>query len=524
MVMADFFKRGSNFLKHEHFDKHSVPHLLRYLFLTGGEPAWACWILGVITIIGLALRMLNLNRPILYDEAFTFIHYASRSFKYMLAAYSTPNNHILHTLLVGIFYRLFGGHPWILRLPAFSAGVLGIPATYLTARRFFTVPQSLAASALFAVAAGFINYSTNGRGYTMTILLALLLANFGALLIEKQSQSALIAYGITGTLGFYTIPVFLYPMAGISLWVAVTYLTGLDPWQSRCRRLGIFLAVCAASGILTLLLYSPVFFFGTGLESIVKNEVVETLNWPEFVDGVGTRMANTWENWMRGRSSFEQDILFGGFLISLVLYRKVSRQKLPLPIFLVLAIAILLLVQRVVPFGRIFLYLEAFYLMFAAAGLMWLADVLFRKVTRQRSTDMILSGLVLLLLVGTFVNQWQETRNEEALADLDLQAEEYGAIYISEHIMPGDTIVATAPVDIQIAYYLALKGIPFERFYKRDNPVKIKNALVVLRKNAQYNTPNSVLDYYQLTPTMDMGEVEFLFEYGQVQIYYVPAR
>ena len=511
-------------MKHKHLDKQSVANLLRYLFVTEKEPAWVYWILGVITIIGLALRVLNLNRPILYDEAFTFIHYASRSFKYMLAAYSAPNNHIFHTLLVGIAYRLFGGHPWIMRLPAFISGVLGIPVTYLTARRFFTVPQSLAASALFAAAAGFINYSTNGRGYTLIILLALLLANFGALLVEKQSRSALIAYGIAGALGFYTIPVFLYPMAGVSLWVAVTYLTGQDPWHSKWRRLGIFLAVCAASGFLTLLLYSPVLFFGTGLESIVGNEVVKALSWPEFVDGVGTRIVITWENWMKGISLLEQDMLLGGFLISLVLYRKVSRQKLPMPIFLVLAIAILLLVQRVAPFGRVFLYLEAFYLMYAAAGLIWLADVLIRKATRRRSTDMLLSGLVLLLLVGTFVGQWQETRNEEALADLDLQAEEYAAIYISEHIMPGDTIVATAPVDIQTAYYLALNGIPFERFYKRDNLVEIKNALIVLRKNAQYNTPKSVLDYYQLTPTMDLDKIEFLYEYGQVQVYYVPAK
>ena len=136
----------------------------------------------------------------------------------------------------------------------------------------------------------------------------------------------------------------------------------------------------------------------------------------------------------------------------------------------------------------------------------------------------LLAASILLLLIGAFVGIWQKERSEEVLADLDMQAEEYVANYITEHITPDDTIVSTAPVDIQTAYYLKLNGIPFERFYKRDHPVEIKNALVLLRKNAQYNTPESVLDFYKLSPAMDMDSIEFLYEYAQVQVYSVPAK
>ena len=182
------------------FDKRSISNTLKYLFIPKQDPTWVYVILGTITLIGMVIRILSLNRPILYDEAFTFIQYASRSFKYILASYSAPNNHIFHTLLVGITYRLFGGLPWMLRLPAFTAGVMGIPAAYITARRWFSAHQSLAGAALVAMTAGFINYSTNGRGYTMIILFSLLLANFGSVLIKKQDRSALIAYGLTSAL------------------------------------------------------------------------------------------------------------------------------------------------------------------------------------------------------------------------------------------------------------------------------------------------------------------------------------
>ena len=481
-------------------------------------------VLGVITLIALTLRVIRLNKPILYDEAFTFIQYASRSIKYIVASYSAPNNHIFHTLLVGITYRLFGGHPWILRLPAFTAGLLCIPATFLTARRFFSPLQSLAASVLIGVMAGFINYSVNGRGYTLVTLFALLLANFAALLVERQSKPALIAYGLTGALGFYTIPVFLYPMAGISLWVAATYLVEQDSWKDRLRRLGIFLAVCALSGLLTFILYSPVIFLGTGLESIIGNEVVESLTWSTFVDGIGTRISITWGVWMRDLDAWVGNLLTGGFLLSLFFYRQVSRQKLPLQFFLFLAIALLLLVQRVTPFGRVFLYLEAFYLMFAAAGLIWLADLVIRKFASARWTDVILSAVILLVGLGVMTSSLRATFNETVTSNQDLQAEEHAANYILAHITPVDTIVSTAPVDIQTAYYLKINGIPFERFYQRDHPVKIQNALVLLRENTIYDSPQKVLKFYDLTSELNVKAAELVFEYGRVKVYSVPAR
>lgn len=503
---------------------YPVSTTLGHLFIPERDPVWVSLILGAITLIALVVRVLMLDKPVQYDEAFTFVQYASRSFRYILTNYGTPNNHILHTLLVGITYRLFGGQAWIMRLPAFAAGVLMIPAAYITARRFFLVHQALAASALIAMTAGFINFSVNARGYTMLILFALLLANFAAILVEKQTKSALLAYGITGALGFYTIPIFLYPMAGISLWVAITYLVDKDPWQGRLRRLGIFLGVCALSCSLTLLLYSPVIIFGTGLDSIIRNEVVGSLSWSDFVQNLSTRLASTWRSWIKDLPPFMQNLLLGGFFLSLLFYRKASRQKLPLQVFLILAVAILLLLQRVAPLARVWLYLEVFYLMFSAAGFIWFVAALVDKVFAGRLAEEILSVAVLLALIGGFINVWQETRNEEVIKNRDLQAEAYVAMYLTERLTPEDTIVAVTPVDITSAYYLNLNGIPYERFYKSGHPVQIQNAVVILERNSNYNTPESVLDFYGLTDGLDLEEAELAYEYGRVQAYSVPAR
>jgi hypothetical protein len=499
---------------------------LEHLFLQEKEPVYILLILGGITLVGFILRVLVINHPIAYDEAYTFINFASRSFKHILADYSAPNNHIFHTILVGLVYRVFGGQPWAVRLPAFLAGVLIVPAMYLAARRFFSRSQALAAAVLIAVTPLFIDYSVNGRGYTIVVLLALLLANFAAVLVKEQSKSALLAFGLTGAIGFYTIPIFLYPMAGVSLWIVMNYLFASESWQVKSRRLGIFLGTCALSGLLTLLLYSPVIIFGTGFSSIIGNEFVQSLDWSTFLANLDPRIENAWDKWMIGFNPAIQYLLLGGFLLSLFFSSKVSNQKLPLQISLIVAIVILLAAQRVTPTPRIWIYLEAFYLMFAAAGLVWLVEVLIRhgKVVPPSQVERILSFAILFLLIGISANLLIAHRQNPVEIDRDRSPEAYAADYLAESLRPEDTLVATGPVDIETAYYLSLRGISFDRFYKRDHPVEIQNALILTRGNSKYNTPQSVVEFFKLEQELDLSAAELVFEYASVQVYSVPAR
>ncbi|HLO18418.1 MAG TPA: glycosyltransferase family 39 protein [Anaerolineales bacterium] len=497
---------------------------LEELFLRERDPYYIILILVGITLVGLVLRLLDINKPIAYDEAYTFINFASKSFKHILADYSAPNNHIFHTILVGIAYRLFGGQAWVLRLPALIAGTLMIPAVYFTARRFFSAPQALGAATLMAVMRPFINYSVNGRGYTLLILLALSLANFAGVIVNQQSKSASLAFILTTALGFYTIPIFLYPWAGISLWVVTTYLFDKEPWQTRIRRAAVFAGICIPSALLVLLLYSPVIFFGSGLSSITSNDIVKSQNWGTFFENLDPRVTKTWSQWMIGVTPAMKYLLSVGFLLSLFLYRKIPNQKLPLQIFLALAVAILLLLQRVTPLPRIWLYLEAFYLMFAAAGLVWLFQWLLSKVLQPQRAERISSFAILLILIAAFINILLARQQNPALLDRDRLPEEYAANYLADHLKPEDTIVATGPVDIQAAYYLSLHGISFDRFYQRDHPVEIQHALVMLRKNSQYKTPEAVLNFFKLDQVLDLAAAKLVFEYANVQIYSVPAK
>ena len=193
-------------------------------------------------------------------------------------------------------------------------------------------------------------------------------------------------------------------------------------------------------------------------------------------------------------------------------------------VFLALGAAIIVLLQRVTPLPRIWLYLEVFYLMFVAAGLVWVAEFLFERIVSPPLTEKILSLAILLVFIGVFTNSLIARQQNPVYQDLDLLPESYAANYLADHLTPADTIVATGPVDIQTAYYLSLHNIPFERFYQRDHPVKIQNALVMVRDNSKYKTPESVVDFFKLDQVLDLSKSELVYEYASVQIYSIPAK
>jgi hypothetical protein len=83
----------------------------------------------LLTTIGIFLRAWHLGRAARYDEAYTYLECASHRLLHVVSGYRAPNNHILHSLLVHFSTQLFGAGHVGLRLPAFVAGVLIIPAS-----------------------------------------------------------------------------------------------------------------------------------------------------------------------------------------------------------------------------------------------------------------------------------------------------------------------------------------------------------------------------------------------------------
>lgn len=491
--------------------------ILQQLFITEHESQIDLVVLAGITLIAGLVRIFLINQPVQYDEAYTFIHYGSQPLRTILANYSAPNNHIFHTLLLSASYWLFGGNLWSLRLPAFLAGVLLVPAGYVSSRKFFPPRQALAGASALAVTPLLIEYSANGRGYTLLALFSLLLTYFAGILVKRESPSALLAYAVTAAFGFYTIPIFLYPMAGISLWVVGTYIVDDCPRNTRFRKLAFFCIICFLAGLLSFALYSPVIFFGTGLKSIVSNEVVEPQNWSTFLANLSPRFMATAYNWMSGIIPGFRTLLVIGFVVSVVYYRQVSNQKLPLQVFLVVGAFGTILIQRVVPLFRVWLYLDVFFMIFSAAGLSWATEMFVSKFKYRKLMNIVWYSLIVILpciyLIYSTINF------QKALLQVNDVPERNAALYIRENLQSDEIIIALPPVDIQTGYYLAINGIPYDRFFQPDHPVDIKKAFVVLRDNSKFDTPVKVLRYFDLVNKCPQVKSRLVYVYGHVKVF-----
>ena len=215
------------------------------------------WLAAAALVVGAALRLLYLFEPIRYDEAYTWIYYASHSPLQALVYYDVPNNHILHSLLVMISTWIFGSAEWAIRLPAFVAGVLLIPAAFLLALELTGEGAAASFAAVLTASSSYlIEYSINARGYTLVCLFTLvLLLAAREMCAGKWRAAGPVLFVAAGAAGLATIPIMIYPLAVAAVWV----ILGVDRKRERKVKsplpaLAVSLAVIVA---LALAWYTP---------------------------------------------------------------------------------------------------------------------------------------------------------------------------------------------------------------------------------------------------------------------------
>ena len=348
------------------------------------------------------------------DEAATFIYYASRPLSVVMTIYGSPNNHILHSVLMHLSYLAFGSAAWALRLPAFLAGVAIVPLTYVAARsgqaispvgtgRIACSPHrgALIATALAASAPVLIDYSTDARGYTLLCCFVLICV----IAIERNLPWL---FALSAALGFYTVPVMLYPFLMLVVWG---------------RRKTILPAAVAV--LIAAALYAPALIV-SGFGAIASNPYVRPLPFSEFVRDLLPYLATVRAHLFVGIPLVVQILIAIGFLIA------VWRQ----PIWLGFAIVIVTIaIQRVLPFPRVWLPFLLLAFVTAAAAWPW-----------ERSEPIIAAAIVIALAITGFTtDRLRETGELRAVREI--------ARELNVRARPGDAVLALPPSEMPLAFY-----------------------------------------------------------------------
>jgi hypothetical protein len=408
---------------------------------SGRESAANIIALCVIIGIGVAVRAYHLSVPLKFDEAWTFLDYARQPLGDGISNYSNPNNHVLNTVLMHLSISSFGNHVWALRLSDFVFGCLVIPATYLLARILSNSEAALIAAALVAGSSKLIEYSVNGRGYTLLVFLSISLVAIGFKLNSTAKVIVWAAFAGVAALGFFTIPIMLYVYAAVVLWIFTT---------SRWDRvvLGRIFFVSLATFSMTAVLYFPVLLhFGlrSGVRALLFNPAVQPLALHDFLSQVRKLPLALWGSWTTAVPGPALGALLFGFAVAMF----TDKVLLRLSLSFVIAVMALIALQRVLPPARVFLFGLPIFAICAASGL---AHIFSAWRGNLRLPLLRISAIVLAACAG-----WTVLRSGSVVA-----SEETGSFpdavevieFLNSVATPNDLVIMGMPLDQPFRYYL----------------------------------------------------------------------
>lgn len=471
----------------------------------------------LITGIGAVLRGLFLNQPMGWDESYSYLAFIERPLPVTVSAYTDPNNHVFHSLLAKLAVMLLGVEPWVIRLPAFLAGVLAIPATYAVGRVLFSVHAGLLGAGLVACSSYHIEYSTNARGYALQALFTLACVALAVAFRGRRNTAAWGAFALLAALGLWTLPTMLYPFCGILLWLFAAELLSLTRADGQTRNFLWYAAVTGLAGVLTLLLYAPV-LSTVGPEALVANKYVRPLPRGEFWSGLPGLFAETWEHWNRNVPALISWVVLLGAIVSLAASLRERRKATLIPVIFAASVMLIAL-QRVLPFPRVWLFLLPLYLVQASAGLCWIAG----RVVRGRPLLPLIAVLAILLCGPTayfVVGHYPVLRSHETGVLPDAEAI---ADFLQGYVRPGERVLAPVPSSTQLQFYFQKDATAREPLISNQpGDLPEDRVIVVVNTLAAQGLPQVLEEHGLRNANPDSARV--LRKYASAMVYEVRRR
>ena len=445
--------------------------------------------LTAVLLGGIVIRIVYLGQTMRYDEAFTYLKYASKPLPYALTVDYQPNDHWLHTILVWLSVRLFSDSLIAIRLPALLAGVALIPATYWYCRKYARSAAALLAASFLSVSTAAILYSTNARGYTLIALLFLGLMGVSLHLTQTGGREGWwAAFVALAVLSMYTSPTAVYGLA-VSVVVIVAGRLRRSGWrQFKWRDIALSLGI---SAVITTILYWPT-IVGSGFAALFENRFIKPIYGGDRIQQIGHSFVDSWNLWHAGWPIWITILLHVGVAIAVVMQGKrfftVGR------VFL-LALAVCFagaVAQHINPPARVWLFLLPLYFCAAAAGLQAALD---RLIPRCSDLALNLTAVGILIAGGAAVLRSGEvTKLPETGLNGDVPRL---AAILRKDLRPDDLILTTVPSAEPLEYYLKQDGL---KSVHADAP-----GLRDIRQLSRHD-PSQVFAVIDKSPSVDLAQ------------------
>ncbi len=474
-------------------------------------------LMAAVLCLAAVIRIAALMDPMSHDEAYTFVVFGSGSLFNTVTNYELPNNHVLNSILIFFSTHVFGIHPWAVRLPALIAGLLLIPAVYALARAIYDPYTGLAGALLVAILPGSILYSTTARGYSLVALFTLLTLWLAIYLRREKNLFAWLLLAIFSALGFYSVPVMLFPFGMVFTWFFLENLIS-DPGPYPSKR--IFLAYWFAAGlgtaILVLLLYTPIFIY-SGVDKVFANHWVTPESWDGYLGSIPPHLLSAWQEWTRGLPTFWSALFLAGVASSLIFHSRIARGKFPLQIAAFVWLSALVLIQRPIGVQKIWAFLQAPFMIWAAAGFTGPLKDVRVKIARNFSAAAVVVGLIGVVVLAKAIQITPTLSKRWA----DRGPEENTVLFLRDQLGSGDLIIIDSPYDAPVWYYSRQYGIADNRFDQRR---PFDHLFVIVSRGDDQTVASVLRDRGPDPGQVNLASAKLIMNYQQLDTYLVPHQ
>jgi uncharacterized membrane protein len=471
-------------------------------------------VLAGVIFAALVMRLKSLNLPLGHDEAYMYNAFASRSFWHIVSNYHLPNNHVLLSIIMKIVTVLFGNHVWTLRLTTIIAGTLMVPASYYFGKRFYSVETGLLSSILVAVFPILVQYSVLARGYAIVALITLLIFPLADYVRVNKNRFVWLLIVVLSALGFFTIPLMLFPWGALYIWLIVSYIfKDTHSYKTKFDFLKYWVSSGIVTAVITILLYTPLIIYS--YDRFFGNGVIAPLQWNIFMVTLWTRLRNTWIEWIDFIPVWISFLGVLGFLISLVFHKKFSRQKFPPQLAFFIWIVTMLIVRRPDMLPRFWLFLTAPILVWSAAGIVEPLKRIAVNIGKGWNPAQVFIAATFafvlaqsMLTVPTLSTRWAQKDDMEK-----------ATLYLKDYVHQDDLVTASTAHLPAMRYYFHDYDLP-QGLIRESG--KFQRAFIIVDsekgETLRSNAPKLGFD----VPAVNVDTAKILVQFDYLTIYEAP--
>lgn len=309
-------------------------------------------VLVLLVLVIIHRMFLAASTGVIYDEAYTWLAFTSKNPLVAACFYPTSNNHILFSHVTQITKFLPFDILTNLRLSALLPNLLTIATLFFCLRARFSSTISWISILVFGFSFPLIYYGFVARGYSL-LLFFFIIGFFSTLTLRNnpKNKGAWVRLIISSALGFYTIPVYLYPFVSLYGFLALFFLI-----KAQYKAVLNTIISGTITLVLTSLLYLPVFAI-SGTDAVLNNKFVQSLTFAQVSSG----LTDHWVSSLRFFSGYPNvwvSIACIGLILCVNIYQGVRDKKIGnLALFCLLAAPVLMLLHRIIPVERTWIYL-----------------------------------------------------------------------------------------------------------------------------------------------------------------------